>query len=165
MKKSFINIIFLLMFFMKVTPVTASPIDPALHLVFSSKLKSFAQNLTIDPQMLLATELAISNAYQRSKNRCWRAVKNALLQANVILDRPSTRHAKQAGKELEEKFGFKKLDISDPLEAPPNSILVYGGKGSGHVEIRTHYGFVSDFFNTQPSPRPLLGVYVRTAVF
>lgn len=163
MKKSLINTIFLLM--MTAMPLAASvspsPTNSASHFDFSSNLRLFP----IDPKMFVATELAISNAYQHSKNRCWRAVKNALLQANVILDRPTTRHAKQAGKELQQKFGFKKLDISDPLDAPPNSILVYGGKGSGHVEIRTHYGFVSDFFNTQPSPRPLLGVYVRNALF
>ena len=28
---------------------------------------------------------------------------------------------------------------------PLGSVLVYGGKGAGHVELRTAKGFVSDF--------------------
>jgi len=64
-----------------------------------------------------------------------------------------------------QKYGFYKLDnISDPFDAPLNSILVYGGGGAGHVEFRTADGFVSDFINPRPAHRPLLGVYVRTLV-
>ena len=43
-------------------------------------------------------------------------------------------------------YGFKKLPVSNPYEAPVGSVLVYGAKrAAGHVEIRTETGFVSDF--------------------
>jgi len=162
MKKNFINILFSLLLAMPFfSSLAESSAHSASYFAFLPKFEIFP----VDPQMFLATELAVSEAYEHPKNQCWRAVKNALLKANVISDRPTTRYAKQAGKELEQKFGFRKLDISDPREAPPHSILVYGGRGPGHVEIRTRYGFVSDFFNTEPSPRPLLGVYIHQAEF
>ena len=44
---------------------------------------------------------------------------------------------------------------------PVGSVLVYGGRGAGHVEIRTEGGFVSDFVSRTPSERPLVGVYVK----
>jgi hypothetical protein len=115
----------------------------------------------IDERMIEAAEIAVLNAYSHSTKRCWRAVKNALVQANVIDTRPTSRYAKQAGDELQNKFGFKKLAVNDPFDAPVGSVLVYGGHGAGHVEIRTLEGFVSDFTTTQPARRPLLGVYVR----
>jgi hypothetical protein len=116
---------------------------------------------TFDEQMIEAGRIAESNARMRSHRRCWRAVKNAMVEANVLDDRPTTRYAKQAGEELEEKYGFKKIDVSDPFDAPIGAVLVYGGHGAGHVEIRVPDGFVSDVVNTHPSHRPLLGVYVR----
>jgi hypothetical protein len=45
--------------------------------------------------------------------------------------------------------------------APVGSVLVYGGRGAGHVEFRTKQGFVSDFSTPNPSKRPLIGVYVK----
>lgn len=110
--------------------------------------------------MQKATRIANSRAHRRSRRHCWRAVKNALLQARVVKTRPSTIYAKQAGNELQKKYSFKKLKIKDPYKAPPGAILVYGGRGAGHVEIRTQKGFVSDFTNSRPSHRPLIGVYV-----
>lgn len=112
--------------------------------------------------MQAATKIANSHARRHSRRQCWRAVKNALLQAKVVSTRPSTRYAKQAGYELQRKYAFKKLQIRDPHKAPLGAILVYGGRGAGHVEIRTKKGFVSDFANTRPSPRPLIGVYVSS---
>ena len=114
-----------------------------------------------DDQMIQAGEIAEANARSRSRRRCWRAVKNAMIKANVLDDRPTTKYAKQAGQELEEKYGFKKIEVSDPFEAPIGSVLVYGGRGAGHIEIRTADGFVSDFVSDHPSNRPLIGVYVR----
>ena len=110
--------------------------------------------------MQAATRIANAKAKRHSQRRCWRAVKNALLQAKVVSSRPTTRYAKQAGHELQSKYAFKKLKIKNPNQAPLGAILVYGGRGAGHVEIRTQKGFVSDFANTRPSRRPLLGVYV-----
>lgn len=117
-------------------------------------------SLKYDSRMQAATRIANAKARRHSQRRCWRAVKNALLQAKVVSSRPTTRYAKQAGHELQSKYAFKKLQIKNPNQAPLGSILVYGGKGAGHVEIRTQKGFVSDFTNKRPSRRPLLGVYV-----
>jgi hypothetical protein len=47
------------------------------------------------------------------------------------------------------------------MKAPLGSVIVYGGKGAGHVEFRTKTGFVSDFSTPRPSKRPLIGVYVK----
>jgi len=112
--------------------------------------------------MQAATRIANSNARRHSHRQCWRAVKNALLQARVVSTRPTTRYAKQAGDELQKKYAFKKLQVRDPHQAPLGAILVYGGHGAGHVEIRTQKGFVSDFTNVRPSRRPLIGVYVSS---
>lgn len=99
-------------------------------------------------------------ARRHSRRRCWRAVKHALLKAKVVSRRPTTRYAKQAGEELQRKYNFKKLKLRDPKKAPVGAILVYGGRGAGHVEIRTKRGYVSDFANSKPSRRPLIGIYV-----
>jgi hypothetical protein len=90
-------------------------------------------------------------------------VKEALLAAGVIKSRPTTPYAKQAGQELVNNFGFKKLPVNDPYQAPIGSVLVYNAnRAAGHVEIRTKDGFVSDFRSKTPSRRPLLGVYVKS---
>ena len=111
--------------------------------------------------MVHAAEIAQQRAHRHSLARCWHYVKDALMAANVVAARPMTAYAKQAGDELMQKFGFKKLKVSDPRAAPVGSVLVYGGRGAGHVEIRTRDGFASDFISPNPSPRPLLGVYVK----
>ena len=79
----------------------------------------------------------------------------------MIQSYPKTEYAKQAGAELVESHGFRRLAISDPFQAPVGSVLVYGGRGAGHVEIRTMAGFVSDFVSVKPSKRPLLGIFVK----
>ena len=72
-------------------------------------------------------------------------------------------YAKQAGQELVNNYGFKKLPVRDPFKAPVGAVLVYGAsRAAGHVEIRTKEGFVSDFKSQVPSPRPLLGVYTKS---
>jgi hypothetical protein len=111
--------------------------------------------------MIRAAEIARQRARSHSVRRCWSYVKNALLAADVIDSRPTTGYAKQAGGELLEKYGFKRIFVRDPYKAPVGSVLVYGGRGAGHVELRTEGGFVSDFVSKTPSKRPLIGVYVK----
>ena len=95
--------------------------------------------------------------------KCWCFVKEALVAAGVVKSRPQTPLAKQAGQELVNNYGFKKLPVSNPYEAPVGSVLVYGAKRApGHVEIRTETGFVSDFRSKTPSPRPLIGVFAKS---
>lgn len=137
------------------------PSDPSDEddLFFAPKSDRFS----LDDRMLNAVEIATLSARRHSHRHCWRAVKDALFEANVVSSRPTSKYAWQAAEELEQKFSFKKLEITDPFEAPVGSILVYGGPGAGHVEFRSNEGFVSDFANPRPSHRPLIGVYVSTA--
>ncbi len=116
----------------------------------------------INPKLTRAASIAQDRAHARSKSRCWRYVKNALLASGIISSYPKTAYAKQAGEELVRDFGFKKLPIRDPYKAPIGAVLVYGSRrAAGHVEIRTKTGFVSDFQNKKPSPRPLIGIYAK----
>jgi len=116
----------------------------------------------VDPKLLRAASIAQERAHAHSRSRCWQYVKEALLASGIIGSYPKTAYAKQAGQELVQTYGFKKLAVRDPFKAPVGSVLVYGaGKAAGHVEIRTKNGFVSDFCSKIPSPRPLLGVYVK----
>lgn len=116
----------------------------------------------VNPQLVRAATIAQERAHARSKSRCWRYVKEALLASGVIDERPKTALAKQAAHELVQDYGFKKLPISDPYKAPLGSVLVYSARRSaGHIEIRTKDGFVSDFRSKTPSKRPLIGVYAK----
>ena len=133
----------------------------------TTEVKAFgpkAGKFRYDKTMLNAARIAADRAHAHSRSSCWRYVKQALLAAKTIDSYPKTAYAKQAGGELTANYGFKKLRISDPFKAPLGSILVYGGRGAGHVEIRTEYGFVSDFSTPRPSRRPLIGVYIKPRV-
>ena len=63
--------------------------------------------------------------------------------------------------EIRRDFGFRRIRETNPYKAPVGSVLVYGGRGAGHVEFRTKRGFVSDFVSLKPSPRPLIGIFVK----
>ena len=141
-------------------------IQTARRLAKEDAMKRFgpkASSFRYDARMLRAAKIAEDRARKHSIKRCWRYVKTALLEADVIDTYPQTAYAKQAGQELTTKHGFKRLPIRDPFKAPVGSVLVYGGQGAGHVEIRTADGFVSDFESAKPSRRPLLGVFVKPA--
>jgi len=116
----------------------------------------------IDPKLCRAATIAQERANAHSHSLCWRFVKEALVAAGVVRSRPTTLLAKQAGQELLSNYGFKKLAVSNPYQAPVGAVLVYGAKSAaGHVEIRTEDGFVSDFRSKTPSRRPLIGVYTK----
>jgi hypothetical protein len=116
----------------------------------------------VNPKLMRAATIAQDRAHAHSKSRCWHYVKEALMASGVIEERPTTALAKQAANELVSKYGFKKLPIRDPFQAPLGSVLVYNARGSaGHVEIRTKNGFVSDFRSKTPSKRPLIGVFAK----
>ncbi len=116
----------------------------------------------LDKRMLAAASIAQERARAHSKSRCWHYVKDALLASGAVNSRPKSVYAKQAGDELVQSYGFKKLAIRNPYQAPVGAVLVYGARrAAGHVEIRTKTGFVSDFRNREPSRRPLIGVYAK----
>jgi len=169
MQKKFLSaLLMLLTAFAVVSPAVAKPkhekqekaaADSDDDLFFAPKFEKEAS----DDRMLEAVEIATLSARRHSHRHCWRAVKDALLEANVVPSRPTSKYAWQAAEELEQKFSFKKLEITDPFDAPIGSVLVYGGPGAGHVEFRSEEGFVSDFTNPRPSHRPLIGVFIAAA--
>ena len=147
-----------------VEPSTDSKYNPAnARKLTTEEIKSFGPSATkyrYDSRMIRAAEIAAKRARAHSSKRCWRYVKYALLGADAVESYPDTVYAKQAAGELSSEYGFKKLPVRDPYRAPIGSVLVYGGRGAGHVEIRTKTGFVSDFVSQKPSERPFLGAYV-----
>ena len=123
----------------------------------------FGKDSNIDPKLRRAATIAEERARAHSLSKCWHYVKEALVAAGVVKSRPQTSLAKQAGQELVDKYGFKKLPVSDPYQAPVGAVLVYDAKrAAGHVEIRTENGFASDFRSKTPSRRPLLGVFAKS---
>jgi hypothetical protein len=136
---------------------TAQTVGPELRTFFGPR----SAHIRYDARMIAAAQIAAERAHRHSTERCWHSVKNALVDAQVVPTRPTSEYAKEAGAELEQKYGFTKLRITSPFDAPVGAVLVYGGRGAGHVEIRTATGFVSDFISQTPSPRPLLGIYVK----
>jgi hypothetical protein len=112
--------------------------------------------------LLRAATIAQERARAHSRSMCWHYVKEALVAAGVVSTRPKTELAKDAAAELVNVYGFHKLPVRDPYQAPIGSVLVYGARRApGHIEFRTRDGFVSDFKSKTPSRRPLLGVYAR----
>lgn len=125
-------------------------------------VRPFGNDSKIDPKLRRAATIAEERARAHSLSKCWRYVKEALVAAGVVKSRPQTTLAKQAGQELVNNYGFKKLPVTDPYQAPIGAVLVYDAKrAAGHVEIRTENGFVSDFCSKTPSRRPLLGVFAK----
>jgi len=120
-----------------------------------------ASRFKYDKRLLRAAEIAADRAKAHSRRLCWRYVKDAMLSSGIVESRPKTVYAKQAASELTEDYGFKQIRCKDPYKAPIGSVLIYGGKGAGHIEFRTTKGFVSDFVSKRPSRRPLIGVYVK----
>jgi hypothetical protein len=126
---------------------------------YTGKMKDLPH---LDPKLARAATIAEERAHAHSNMRCWRYVKEALLAAGAVSSYPQTNLARQAGDELVYRYGFTRLAVRDPYQAPIGSVLVYGsGRAAGHVEIRTARGFVSDFRASTPSRRPLIGVYAK----
>jgi hypothetical protein len=165
----------------KTTPLVSEPIRPIAHYTFKTPegQRESVQVIThyypnqivrplattdkhIDPKLMRAASIAEERAHAHSRSMCWHYVKEALLASGVIDTRPKSELARDAADDLVTNYGFKKLSVRDPFAAPIGSVLVYGTSRSvGHVELRTKYGFVSDFRSPTPSKRPLIGVYAK----
>jgi hypothetical protein len=113
----------------------------------------------LDPRLRKAATIAQERANARSRARCWAYVKAALVQSGVINSYPRTNYATQAGDELVQNYGFKRLPIHDQFAAPIGSVLVFGHGTQGHVVIRTQTGFVSDYWTKNRCKYPLVAVY------
>ncbi|MEP6669986.1 MAG: hypothetical protein ABJF10_12580 [Chthoniobacter sp.] len=122
-----------------------------------------SRGVRYDPRMIRAAQIARQRAHPRMTWHCWAYVKDALLAANVVQDRPKSAWAREAGKELTRNYGFKKISTRNPYAAPVGAVIVYGGHDAGHVELRTANGFVSDFVSREAYPRPVLGIYIKPA--
>ena len=134
------------------------------HSSLRSDAPAAERSLRVCPDLLEATRIAERNARSHTIHRCWRYVKRALVAANVVDRYPNGVSAKYAGAELTRNFGFRKLScVKRPEDAPVGAVLVYGGRGHGHVEFRTEGGYVSDYKSPRHSNRPLIGVYVKPA--
>ena len=113
----------------------------------------------LDPRLRRAATIAQERANARSKSRCWRYVKEALVASGVINSYPKTNYASEAGDELVRNYGFKRLPVRDQFAAPLGSVLVFGHGSTGHVVIRTKTGFVSDYWTKNRCKYPLVAVY------
>ena len=132
---------------------------PASFVSFSTAV----QDARVAPVMLRASVIANQRALSHSTAKCWRFVKTALLQAGSVASYPQTVYAKEAGRELVQNYGFVKLAVRNPSRAPVGSVLVYGGRGAGHVELRTTTGFVSDYRSRKPAGLPFIGAFAKVA--
>ena len=113
----------------------------------------------LDPRLRRAATIAQERANARSKSRCWRYVKEALLASGVINSYPKTHYATQAGEELVRNYGFKRMPVRDQFAAPIGAVLVFGHGTTGHVVIRTKTGFASDYWTKNRCKYPLVAVY------
>jgi hypothetical protein len=113
----------------------------------------------LDPRLRRAASIAQERANARSKARCWRYVKEALVASGVINSYPKTNYAWQAGDELVRDYGFKRLPVRDQFAAPIGSVLVFSDGSTGHVVIRTKTGFASDYWTKNRCKYPLIAVY------
>lgn len=90
-------------------------------------------------------------------------MKEALVAAGAIKSYPKTNYARDAGEELVRDYGFKRLPIRDPYDAPVGAVIVYwkGARGIGHVELRTKDGFVSDYRSKSRCYYPMIAAYAK----
>ena len=113
----------------------------------------------LDPRLRRAATIAQERANARSRARCWRYVKEALVASGVINSYPKSNYAAEAGEELVRNYGFKRLPVRDQFAAPIGAVLVFGHGSEGHVVIRTKTGFVSDYWTKNRCKYPLVAVY------
>lgn len=113
----------------------------------------------LDPRLCRAATIAEERANARSKARCWRYVKEALVASGVIDSYPKTNYASKAGEDLERNYGFKRLPVHDQFAAPIGAVLVFGDGNNSHVVIRTKKGFASDYWTKNRCKYPLIAVY------
>jgi len=144
---------------------TYFPTSTGYYYTFTPQPPRPTHDKRIDSRLLKAASIAEANAFPHSTMRCWRYVKEALLQAGAVGQYPATNYAFQAGQELTSRYGFVQLAIHDPYRAPVGSVLVYSGGGAGHVEIRTEHGFASDYRSAWACRYRLIGVYAKMAKY
>ena len=92
-------------------------------------------------------------------SRCAMYVSIALEKQGCTPEfRAPNAEAKNIGSPLSRLYGFENLmkngkvprGINNLYDVPAGAVLVYGGYGAGHVEIRTKRGFISDYYSSNP---------------
>lgn len=123
-----------------------------------------AADANVSQKMINASLIARQSSLPHSTGYCWRFVKKALVASGAVSSYPKTNLACEAGKELVEVYGFKKLRVSSPWKAPVGAVLVYAANRryhAGHVEIRGSNDFVSDYRGRRPAAFKFLGAYAQ----
>jgi hypothetical protein len=146
-------------FYYSPTVVYYIPVDG--HVMVTNEIPRAQHDDRIDPHLLKAARIAESRSSAHTSYRCWRSVKDALLEAGAVAARPTTSYACDAADELTSRYGFVRLPIRNPYYAPVGSVLVYSGNGAGHVEFRTEHGFASDYHSPWACRFHLIGVYAK----
>lgn len=93
---------------------------------------------------------------------CYRYVKKALLRSGLTTKYLKGAKAYEAAKGPLDKEGFTDVlkdkeirsFISTLNDLPNGTILVYNGGKAGHIEVKTHLGYISDSI----SERPVIGL-------
>lgn len=123
------------------------------------------------------------NADRKSSSirSCYNGVKELLEKAGATSSRLVGEHAMYAGSSLKSQGFLNLMDtdfkdqIKSPYDAPVGSVIVYkttDGSRSGHIEVRTENGFVSDYFSERARTgssgvglsskgRKVIGVYIK----
>src|SRR3984893_15901703 len=114
----------------------------------------------IDPKLRRAATIAEERAHAHSRSQCWHYVKEALVASGVVNSRPKSELAKEAGQELVNSYGFKKLAVRDPFETAVGAVLLYGAKRAAErVDNPEKDGMVSDLRWKTPRSGPLLVLF------
>jgi len=120
---------------------------------FATGAKSDRQ---LDPKLMRAATIAEERAHAHSRRQCWHAVKEALLASGVISSRPKTEYAKQAGQELVNNYGFRKLPVNDwstMLTAQPAMSRSGRKMGSSAIfALKRHPAVRCLVFSLNPNP-------------
>jgi len=140
--------------------------SPAQTATFQYYASEAPLDESVSPDLRLAAAFCQVHALSTGPQKlCWKRLKEALVQAGVVSSYPSTPYAYQAGDELVSRYGFRKINIKNPYDAPIGAILVYKDNGEvggrGHAEIRTVHGFASDYTSRGYCKFRLTGVYVK----
>lgn len=146
----------------------AAPVDPNNPWADDPYVSAYSSSKKVEGLIKTAKKGKAS----RSLKLCYRYVKRALMNSDVIDDYPPSGKAKLAVSDLKSQGMVNLLDnpkyaakIKTPADAPKGAVLVYStgeSKEAGHIEIKTGEGdkatYISDYEsknNIQLSPKGL----------
>src|SRR5438067_10481449 len=89
----------------------AAKLSPSVVADFGPRASEFRY----DPRMIRAAQIAAQRAKANSTAQCWRYVKDALLSAEIVDERPTTHYARQSSRVLTSELGYPKLMPTSPV--------------------------------------------------